>query len=215
MLLQKVEPRVMLPQGAFVDPITLEPLECPVLASDGVTYSLASLRAAMAADAWHRSPVSSNEVLRELAFPNGFIANYLRVATTSTPVRLFDSRTALPPADARPWLLTLPVHALPEECAVRAQWQLPIAPATLHVMLRRTELGEWWCMHPPPAIQAASAFHALASAFGLGFTKNPACITSALLTHEGAATARHSTVEAWHLRVVMDTQRRLRQQQQH
>ena len=178
---------------AFVDPISLEPLALPVLASDGVTYSFQSLRAAMAADPWHRSPVKQ-DVLRALAFPNGFIADYLGIPTLSAAAELFDARTAQLPADARWTTLTLPVALDSADVITRAQWKLPIETVALRVLLRRTSGAEFHCMHPPPAVESFAAFEALGNAFGLGFTTNPACITSARLR---LASLEEYQVEAW------------------
>ena len=184
-----------LDDSAFNDPITLEKLVCPVLASDGITYSLESLQAAMAADAWHRSPVTG-DVLRDQAFPNGFVADWLDIITVSAPVCIYTSAPRLP-VDAREFTLTLPVAIGAEECLTRSQWQLPIQPVSLRVTMRRTELGEWFAMHAPPALNAFSAFSALAMAFGLGFAKNPAHITDAMLTFDGLN--QPVTVEQWFL----------------
>ena len=175
----------------FTDPITLETLECPVLASDGMTYSLTSLQAAMAADPWHRSPITQ-DVLRPYAYPNAFVAEYMGVDTVPNAVRLYDD-DARPPVDARIVTLTLPVGVSAEEALVRAAWKLPIETVTLRAVLRRSELNEWYAMHPPPLIDAQDAFTNLGIVFGLGFAKNPACITSAVFVF-GTGTM---TTEAW------------------
>jgi hypothetical protein len=62
--------------GELLDPVTGLVLHQPLLASDGVTYSADTIRAAMAADCLHRSPVTG-EVLRRWAFPNVIADNLL------------------------------------------------------------------------------------------------------------------------------------------
>ena len=185
----------------FTDPITMEPLVRPVLASDGITYSAESIVAAMAADPWHRSPITG-EVLRQLAYPNTFVAQYMDVEGEASPVQLYDAADW--PVDARVSCFTLPISASAEECLVRANWKLPIQPIVLQVVLRRTELNEWWVMHPPPAVNAEADFRALGAAFGLNFARNPHCITTANFVFQSPE--RVVAVESWwlHQRMAQD-----------
>lgn len=135
------------------DPITLDVLVQPVLASDGHTYSENSLRAAMAADPWHRSPVTG-EVLRPLAYPNCIIAQAMGgpQLQPAVPVTLFTDvcATLLPPHHVVS--VTLPRLLDVKGTATRRALGLPDAElvVTLHMVQGRA-------MVPPgiPALREA------------------------------------------------------------
>jgi hypothetical protein len=192
----------------LVDPVTLEPLDCPVLASDGETYSLASLRAAMRADPWHRSPVTY-EVLRPLAYHNRVVRRFMALADAGAdagaeaeghaedtgPVALFDAvGTAAPPAAMRTtW--SLPELLSAEDTLLRRRFGLPDTALAVHVVMRKDDCGALWAMHPPPPEEMAADMVAFAHMLGLArVVQNPAALTT--VTWTAADGAGSGTLEA-------------------
>jgi hypothetical protein len=172
----------------FLDPITREALQDPVLASDGVTYSFETLVAAMAADPHHRSPVT-REVLRPVAFRNP-LANTLRgLPPGSGPgeVVLWPSETprARPP-DVFVQTVTLPTAPTPALAAALVRVRLDDVHACPGALVAITAeftvdgTGTRWLMHPPPPEEAWNTCAALAHAvYGRGTFANPWCIAGA------------------------------------
>jgi len=193
------------PMDPFADPISLEALALPVLASDGYTYSLDSITRAARADPWHRSPVT-REVLRQTAFPNTLVAQWLRIACPAQPVALWDQGTFRIPAEARVVAFSLPQRTPCVDVALtRARWRLPLDTAvTLTVTVWDTGSRELpVAMHPPPAQDAWKDCEALATAFGVHrVASNPAHISSAVMHWDDTRTGGEvrTTPEDWWVR---------------
>lgn len=164
-----------------LDPIFLTKLENPYLASDGITYSKASIQQAMCADPWHRSPVTG-EVLRPLCYRNTLIAQLLEEENEEdeSPLRLYDSKGKIPEnGGIITW--TLPSLCTPRIAALKMKWDLEgqdTLTLTAHVL--RDAASQDWLMHPPPAEEMWSDCMELAQVFNVHKSvPNPWCITHA------------------------------------
>lgn len=160
------------------DPITLAPFDDPVLASDGYTYSFASLQHAMAADAWHRSPVTY-EVLRPEAYPNPLVAQLLGVAAPEgKPRSLYSAHPSTPQDSARTITWCAPLLLSAPETMVRRRFGLPDAPFAVTAQLTRDAAGKDWLMYPPVVAEAEADTVALAKLLGV-HAANPWCLGGA------------------------------------
>jgi len=204
------------------DPITHDQLQEPVLASDGHTYSLDALRAAMAGDVLHRSPVTQ-EVLRRHAYSNAVARRLLAYGGggggdggDTAPVRQFclwedgTDATASTMVDDGAVLqtLTVVVPACMSPLLAAALVKLGMdklgAPLSLTVHTHHDgSAGTQTLMHPPPPEQAWDACVELCTAtFGKHAFKNPWCISGAIVGKggggggHGAASVPILTVES-------------------
>jgi hypothetical protein len=167
----------------LLDPITKEPLVEPVLASDGETYSLETLLAAMKADPWHRSPMTY-EVLRPEAFPNTFVAKYMGqdplppgAVTLFPPHTDANSRTA----HARVLGIQMPQLVGVEDTLARRGMGLPDAAYAIQAVVTRDAAGLDWLMYPPCPAEMRCACLRLARSTGLDkLVQNPWCLGGAM-----------------------------------
>jgi hypothetical protein len=202
------------------DPITHDHLQEPVLASDGHTYSLDALRAAMAGDVLHRSPVTQ-EVLRRHAYSN-VVARQLLADSGSAggtvdggtveQFSLWDDGMAPALASTAAWegavlqTLTVVVPVCMSPLLAAALVKLGMdklgAPLSLTVHTHHDgSAGTQTLMHPPPPEQAWDACVELCTAtFGKHAFKNPWCISGAIVGkgggHDRSASAPILTVES-------------------
>ena len=197
------------------DPVTREPLVDPVLASDGHTYSLESLRQVMRHDCFHRSPVTQ-EVLRRAAFVNCVAAALLREASNAADtlpdvlperVWLWDDENDDGCADAECIRLTLPARVKPLLAAALCKTGMGClgssgAGGTCTVTLQVTAMhdgasGTKTLLHCPPPEQAWDACVELCAAtFGKGAFRNPWCIAGAKVLLAGSGTEPHAHASA-------------------
>ena len=181
------------------DPISLDTLTLPVLASDGYTYSLPSLQEAMAADAWHRSPVTG-EILRQQVFPNVLIAALLGEAPlTGVSLKLFQLHGPDPP-DAFHARFKCAAALDATDAAIRREWALPALAIELTIRMRKDARAHTLvCAHPPCATAATPALERLLRLFGIaGAVQSPTHVATALLSYEDEMREKqvHITVEA-------------------
>jgi hypothetical protein len=196
-----------------VDPVTREPLARPVVASDGVTYSLETLLAAMRADPYRRSPVTG-EVLRPLAFRDRIAEQVVRLG--AKPPHHQPKAEAEDTAEfedtAEPNAVVLYDDAPPADDAAVHDVQLPERfSAALSAVLERVGLDEVGVpirlrvvthkrciMHPPPVEEAWDACLALCDAvLGPGAVLNPWCMGGARVTAPGLARTIATVEDAW------------------
>jgi len=178
----------------MIDPLTGEEYVCPVVASDGHTYTTDWLRAAVAADPWHRSPITK-EVLRAAIYPNRFVSDDVDDA----PAPLFAETNAgnirCVPDTGTVVDVCSPKSVSADMAAVRISWRLPPVAMTLTVRMLGDHL-----MHPPvaecPDCDADPT--ELASLFGIQ-AKNLNCLSTAVLTADGQT----RTVEGWLVRAAL------------
>ncbi len=165
-----------------IDPVTKEPFEDPYLASDGETYSKATLQQCMAADPWHRSPVTY-EVLRPAAYRNVFMATLLgEDACSPDTLQLYDAAAAPPPEEARTVTWRLPARLSAQGTLVRRRFGLPDAPFAVTAVVWRGAGDTDWLMHPPAAREMWDDVLALSALVGATkATANPWCLTFAQL----------------------------------
>jgi hypothetical protein len=178
----------------FLDPISSEVLTVPVLASDGYTYNLETLRQVVKADAWHRSPITM-EVLRPWAYPNALVSNRLGCIIVKEATLLFPEHCGtILPKDGRLAILGLPAELSCEEDIIRHGLHLPREPVMLTVILRRDGPSRQdVLMHPPCADAMRPRILALAKLFGVDkLVTNPCCLTTAVLDVGGGI-----AVEDW------------------
>ncbi len=190
-----------------MDPITREPLQDPVLASDGVTYSCLALLAAMKADPLHRSPVTL-EVLRPTGFRNRVAYEWLRAGAApglgpgpgplpasvqaAAEVMLFQPEQAWPlhsgvPPAAFSVQVTLARHPTAE--VLGALLAAGIDPGdggdggpslVLTMLASRDGGGVAWLQHPPPPEEAWDVMEHLGrSLVGKTAFGNPWCVSGA------------------------------------
>lgn len=174
-----------------LDLVFLTKLEDPYLASDGITYSRESLLAAMQADPWHRSPVTT-EVLRPMCYRNKIVADLLgeEGGRCSDDVLTIYNENELPENGATiTW--TLPSLCTAKVAAVKMKWNLDEVESlsvTAHTL--RDTASVDWLMHPPPAEEMWNDIVEFASIFNIHkCVPNPWCLTTAKLNHS------HRTVE--------------------
>ena len=178
----------------FLDPISCEVLNMPVLASDGYTYNVSTLQQVVAADVWRRSPITM-EVLRPWAYPNAIVSHRLGCPVVENPVLLFpESCGTVIPKDGRLAVLGLPPELSCEEDIIRHSLYLPREPVLLTVILRRDGPSRQdVLMHPPCADSMRDRTLALAQLFGVNkLVNNPWCLTTAVLDVNGSV-----SVEDW------------------
>jgi hypothetical protein len=144
-------------------PITLAPFTLPVLASDGETYDAPALLAAMAADRWHRSPVTG-AVLRKWAYGNAVVAAALGLpGVPMTPLPLWADADAPSPDKAITWTVHHVNDVLVKRAFGAGPWRV-----TLPVM-RDACSGVDYGMAPPLGVPGAAAdMAALAAFLGVG-----------------------------------------------
>jgi len=187
-----------------VDPVSLDAFFMPVLASDGHTYSADSLAQSMAADPWHRSPVTG-EVLRATLYPNLFVAEYLgcepgRGGDMFTECGSGNIRDL--PLDGELRVLSLPVVLDVARARIRCLLDLPADTATTLTLRLRRAHGGLVLMHPPCANNMQEGTLAVAKLFGLdGDVANPRCLATAVI--ESAPTLPAQTVEAMLVRSLL------------
>lgn len=185
----KTKPNQTMETPPLHDPITLERFSSPVLASDGNTYNATSLKLAMEADPWHRSPMTK-EVLRPEVFPNKVMADYLgRGVRTPAAHALFKQLPITEtPIDGGIFLRVLPVSLSADDAILRRQCGLPAGVVTLVARTRRKEgAGKtlFTCMHPPPSSGSEPYFTALSRLFDVDLCAvNPTHLTTAALVFE-------------------------------
>jgi hypothetical protein len=186
------------------DPISLDTLTLPVLASDGYTYSLPSLQEAMAADAWHRSPVTG-EILRQEVFPNSLIAALLGESPlVGVPLKVFPKHSPSPP-DAFFVQFTCGMALDASDATIRREWALPSRAIELSICVRKdARTRKLVCAHPPCAAAATAAIGRLLCLFGTASAVlAPTHIATALLSydeldaHGQTARVRITVEDAW------------------
>lgn len=181
---------------ACVDPISKEDLEEPYLASDGETYSLQSLRLAMEADPWHRSPVTY-EVLRDVAYLNTLVAAYDEQDVSHLPgcVTLYERGASDRSTHGRQVTWHMPELVSASETLVRRKFMAVDAAFSVTATVTRTAGNVDWLMHPPAFAEARKDILDLAAVLGVNkAVANPWCLTWATVTYGGTTT----TVEdAW------------------
>lgn len=157
----------------LVDPITLGDFVAPVLASDGYTYSMDSLKTAMEVDCWHRSPVTG-EVLRPKVFSNVIVANHLGIPAASTldVLRLFSDTGELcqrqSEAGGRQWTFSLPRTLQADAAVLRVRFRIPAeARVILKVRVTIDNRGQVCCMHAPCAFNLQDRVLQLLDLFGI------------------------------------------------
>lgn len=187
----------------LTDPVTKEILCDPYLASDGETYSRDTLLKAMAADPWHRSPVTY-EVLRPYAFPNKFVADILQALygsvhtcpnTGGLGLQLYEPCAgAIPGARNITWHMPKLLSA--EDTIVRRRFGLPDTGFELHAIVHRDVAGMDWLMFPPCAVDMRADVLALAKAVGASkMVQNPWCLSGALVRVDSSS--HQKQVEEW------------------
>jgi hypothetical protein len=204
------------------DPVTREPLVDPVLASDGHTYSLESLRQVMRHDCFHRSPVTQ-EVLRRAAFVNCVAVALLSKQNTEAKGSVTPETSALVSAeipncvwlwdadndaacavgaagtdDAECIRLTLPARVKPLLAAALCKTGMGClggSGVTLQVTaMHDGASGTKILLHCPPPEQAWDACVELCAAtFGKGAFRNPWCIAGAKVLLAGSGTDTHAS----------------------
>jgi hypothetical protein len=180
----------------YTDPVTLEALTEPLLASDGYTYNAPTLAEIVTNDAWHRSPITA-EVLRPWAYPNALISAHLGCATPP-PTRLYDGalQPCIMPPDGRLLCLGLPGELSCAEEIARHGLRLPAERMLLLAKARRDgPTGQDVLMHAPCPDSMRADLSALSTLFGLQkLVHNWWCLSDAVLQW---ADGSGSTVEAW------------------
>jgi hypothetical protein len=202
------------PVDHLVDPVTKEVLVHPYLASDGETYSKDTLVQAMAADPWHRSPVTY-EVLRPVAYPNLFARALLGGddgagdagdAGDRAILFLYDPKMDVARArgdqpHARTVTWTMPRLLPAEDTLIRRRFHLPDAGFQLQAVITRDAAGLDWLMYPPCALDMRDDVLALAKSVGAAKSvQNPWCLSGALVVVVGAeddVPTQTRTVEDW------------------
>ena len=172
--------------AVLTDAVTGDVLDDPYLASDGETYSRATLIAAMAFDPWHLSPVT-REVLRDVAFRNCLVGDLLAGAASGTTgpasLTLYDRKAA--PAWTDGWEVTwkAPPRMSATHTLIRRRFALPDGEWALTAVVRNDAGGLQWLMHPPAADTMRADILDLASVVGVHKTVcNPWCLTWAVLS---------------------------------
>lgn len=177
---------------ALTDHLSLDTLRNPVLASDGETYSKDMLLAAMAADPWHRSPVTG-EVLRAHAFRNRAIEALLGEPPERDDgvVVLYD-RDAAPPDDAFVWTYHVPRVLKADDTLLRRAWGIPDEAFSVSFTVRQLPRHTYALMHPPCAEEMRA--DALRMAALLGVDKqvvNPGSLTTGVVSTTGRTLEEH------------------------
>ena len=173
------------------DPISCSLLENPYLASDGITYSLETLKLAVQADPWHRSPVTG-EVLRNLCFPNTLIMHLMDSSAgkkrekQASSVSLFDPLLDSLPENGGEITWVLPSLCTPQIAAFKMKWKLEDKyvdkPLALTARILRDSSGIDWLMHPPPPEEIWEDVIEIAKVFNVQrAVPNPWCLSSAKL----------------------------------
>ena len=192
------------PDLDLTDPITKEVLVDPYLASDGETYSRTSLVKAMAADPWHRSPVTY-EVLRRVAYYNAFVGEVLGGggSTDCCPKVLAlypEARVAPTRPGSREVVVRMPELLSAEDTMVRRRVGLPDAAFEVRTIMVRDGAGTDWLMYPPCAADMREDVLAFAKVVGMHkVVQNPWCIGGAEVTVGGCDGASAKPLELWWL----------------
>ncbi len=183
----------------LIDPITLDVFQYPVLASDGMTYSMGELQKAMQTDPWHRSP-HTYEVLRPLVYPNNFVAEFTGSHETLPPgsYRIFeDNNLLVTPTDGHVQIWSIALKLSANDSIIRHAWSLPTSTVLLTARLRRDHNGLDWLMHPPCTDAMRIDCINLANMFGVSKSvQNSWCLTAAEFSFPGIDQLP-CTVESW------------------
>ena len=165
----------------FNDPITLEPMKDPVIASDGHTYDYESLTTWMEKNPHRRSPITK-EVLRPYVYANLQMLDFLRVKPVGAPCRRIYSkihcRDMTIPLDGTlpriPWI----VRFLTKTGWRRKAISLCIPVTSLE--------GKWEAVGPPVAYPFEGPLEDWVHDFGLAsLVTNPSCLSMARLSVDG------------------------------
>jgi hypothetical protein len=165
----------------FNDPITLEPMKDPVVASDGHTYDYESLCEWMVKNPHRRSPITK-EVLRPRVYSNLQMLEFLRLKPAKPTCRRIYSRIQCRemtvPLDGtlahKPWIVRF---------LTQTGWRRK--PMTLAIPVTSNE-GKWEAVGPPIAYPFESALEEWIHDFGLdSLVTNPSCLSAARLSVEG------------------------------
>ena len=169
------------------DPVSHTVLEEPYLASDGITYSKETLEAAMAADPWHRSPVTG-EVLRCRCYHNRLIQQLLGGSKNKLPcMNLYDAKNDPLPENGGTITWVLPSLCSPRIAAFKMKWGLEdegidVVPLALTARVLRDAGGMDWLMHAPPPEELWDDMLEVAKVFNVHrAVPNPWCLSSAIL----------------------------------
>jgi len=166
----------------FNDPISLEPMKDPVIASDGHTYDYASLCQWMEHNPHRLSPITK-EVLRPHVYSNLQMLEFLRMKQPNKPPcrRIYSRihcREMMVPLDGTqpkiPWIVRF---------LTRTRWRRKalslITPVT-------TNEGKWEAVGPPVAFPFEDAMKDWVHDFGLDMlVSNPLCLSMARLSVDG------------------------------
>lgn len=166
----------------FNDPITLEPIKDPVIASDGHTYDYESLCMWMEKNPHRQSPITK-EVLRPYVYANLQMLEFLRTKATKPPCRRIYShihcRDMTVPLDGTqakiPWIVRF---------LTKTRWRR--RSLSLAVPVTTTREGKWKAVGPCVAYPFEDALADWVKDFGLdALVINPLCLSSARLAVDG------------------------------
>lgn len=165
----------------FNDPISLEPMKDPVIASDGHTYDYESLCQWMDRNPHRLSPITK-EVLRPHVYSNLQMLEFLKMKPTKPPCRRIYSsihcREMTVPLDGTqpkiPWIVRF---------LTKTRWRRK----TLSLIIAVTSNeGKWEAVGPPVAFPFENALKDWVRDFGLdALVSNPACLSTARLGVDG------------------------------
>jgi len=165
----------------FNDPITMEPMKDPVVASDGHTYDFTSLVKWMERDPFRRSPITK-EVLRAQVYVNGQMLNFLETKSPGPQCRRIYSSIKCRE-------MSLPLDGLAAHCPWIVRFLTKIGwrrrNLTLVVPVTRVD-GAWEAVGPPIAHPWEDALKDWVKDFGLeNIVTNPKCLSFAKIFVDG------------------------------
>ena len=166
----------------FNDPISMEPLRDPVVASDGHTYDYDSLCQWMEKNPHRLSPITK-EVLRPYVYTNLQMLEFLRMKSTKPTCRRIYSRIhcreMTVPLDGTqpktPWLVRF---------LTKTRWRRK--PLSLIIPVVLAAEGRWEAVGPPVVFPFEGALRDWVHDFGLdALVTNPECLSTARLGVDG------------------------------